>query len=326
MAIFKDARVPLDFYGWFSLFYVVFLGISIYLWFSQWNFIFWFWIFHPAIWLIFYVILSYKYNIFIRFSYIIGIPSLISFFIIDLFLYQYNNSALTLLLIPITLTSMLIFFGFSLLGFAIGFLIAKIITKETKLDDATIQNNSINFLLTGDEEHKKAILKMLFKMIQDNLKLPFFIRYKKYAIFGKNNQFSVKYLLVVFDDNKISIFPYIKDGFYVEPNPKPIPMLSIIGETILRLGTTKDNATTLIESYNNSTQTSKILRMIKNVPHRKIIIAGIILLVAILIITILTHPEYFPINKTDLFTGFFLFILGAGFTAISGWVWKKIKK
>ena len=326
MAGLKNIKFPLDFYSWFLLFYIVFLCISLYFYVSQWNFILWFFIIQPTIWLIFYVSLSYRYNIFIRSSYILGIPSISLIFIFDLFLFQHNNPIYHFFVIPTTLVIIFLFFCFGFFGFGLGLFIGQLITTETKLEDTNIQNNSVNFFLEGDEERKKAIIYLFINMIQQHLNYSFFEEGDKNYKTYRKNIFSVKNILIAFDDNKISIFPFIKDGLFVEPNPKPNPLLTIIGEQVLHLNTTTETATLLIEKLKNYIQTNKVLRIIKNIPYRKAIIAVIILLSIIFIIAFITHPEYFPINKLDLLNGFILIIIGSFFTAIANWGWKKIKK
>jgi len=299
----RNVDIPPRFLGWFFSFYLIFLFISLFFWRTNTaDLVFWFWMIHPSIWIFFYITLSYKYNIFKRCSFILGIPSLISIFIIDSILYGLNeigNIFFEETIFIFIFISGFVFLAFSLFGSVIGWLVSLIIADETKLTDEDIINNSVSFKLEGNEGYKKAIISSIVNIIKYQYGYPQYVFGSKNSmVYTKLFPFSGRHVFITHDMNRLTIFPFIKDGFYFEPNHTLLPHLTVIGERILKLKRIKqytiEYAENIIHNFTSFSKPNKILlfvRSVKGINYRDV---GVLLLgvfIVVMFILLIFHPE-----------------------------------
>lgn len=326
----RDFNLPIRYLGWFLFIYLLLFCISgFYVVFNKDFFINWFYLVHPGVWMIFYITLSYKHNIFERSSFILGAPSIILIFAFDMCLFTLTNPEILPILFPITIISAMIYIGICFLSFLVGFFLSLIITKIPEIKDSEILKNSVSFQLEGDESQKKATNNLLTRTVRKYLRYPFWVDSQKfYEVYVKLNPFSVKRLFITSDMDKISFYPFIKDGFYQEPNSKPISLITLIGTNIFNLKTSKSHAKTLLEEFSKHVKPNKILRLLKNIRHRDIAIVGILILAIAIGLTFTLYPEFILINLNTLFYNV-LFWFGSTIVAIIAreiWENKKQKK
>lgn len=327
----RNLEMERKFFFWLILSNLLLIAVSIFQWNSNSEVTkLWFLYIFPLLTACFYIIITFHFHIINR-GFFLSIPIIIvSYFLSVTFVFNLLSS-----MSPEYQTSINDYFytagyllplymiGF-MVGGILGYLIALPITNPRLPSKGVIEKNSITFQLSFKTKDENIALMRLFgRTIKKNLNYYRFKELKKNVVVYKYNlAFLLKHIFMVIEDDKISFFPYIKDGFGYYINKDLLPYIKTVGQNMMNLNTCK--TTSLIASeFEEYTEPHKLIGYIKSIRNIRLsrndmycLLGLLIFFIVLLIIFVIPNVNIGMAISLDILT-IILGIVGIPATLIS---------
>ncbi len=162
------------------------------------------------------------------------------------------------------------FLGGLLSGGMLGFLASLFLTVPDRPPKYEIKKNIISFKLPSQSKDENNVLTRSIGIYICNDMNFFRFRSidKKTTIYKSKKLFSLQYIFASANDNSISYFPFIKDGFKYLTNSDIIPFIKVIGNRIFGLKEISDDS--LVTKFIDYTKLHKLLTSIRSIKGKRL--------------------------------------------------------
>jgi len=177
-----------------------------------------------------------------------------------------------------------------MIGGTIGYFLALPLTYPKIPQKEQILQNSITFELTEKiQEEKNALTKLFGLFVKKKFNYSYLKSIKKnVTIYKYNISFLRRFILIIVEENQITFFPFIKDGYKYDINFNILPYIHVLGKNVLNLNK-KEPSTIVVSEFENFTKPNKLISTLKSIKNIRLnkndlyCIGGLLFLFCILI-------------------------------------------